>query len=545
MTNTLDLSRRLMPPTTYFPFPALVPNRFAMNATDWVSLADLRRLASCADDGTDTVFVGRVAPSAELSTDPDAKVEDIVGKGLVVQRWSFELAKDGPNGNPLRMAAWSANVTGLTFHADDEGRVFVDGPDGRVVLHDPADKRWKGSFQPTVWAGEKQLEDDPQEVIKVVGPRWFPTGKSKRWPSYAALVEARNAARAKGTHGRVPDAVKSLLSMTPMTDKRRSITTIDREPRIEPDGLTTRRVGERYTLRLDDATAQRLNGEKAGSKQAVLRYDTVETVEATEANVGHAAMQLLNEFDTETMVTVFGLLMKAYDTGNRAQRIGATDLAGIRERQLTSAKDRKAFNAMSDLLSNVVIEVAPMKGDGTKARLNLFARQGEVVAPGGKRMPLVTLNDTLYRAMLATGHGVLMDRRILTADLRTHQWEVRIYAVLSVQWSLGWVVNGYATGNSLRRSAKVLLADALPTYDIAEEVRKRGAGVVRQKLAGTFDRMVKLGWLKGWERVKEAADPADDIYDFTPPDTLAKALTGHRTALADNRKQGKATKAKR
>lgn len=545
MTDTLDLSGRLMPPMTYFPFPALVPGRLSMNATDLLSLADLRRLASCADDGTDTVFVGRLAPSVELSTDPDAKVEDIVGNGLVVQRWVFELAKDGPNGKPVRMASWSANVTGLTFHDDDEGRVFVDGPEGRVILHDPADKRWNGSFQPTVWASEQQVKDDPAEVVKVVGPRWLPTGKSKRWPSYAALVEARNAARAKGTHGRVPDAVKSLLSMTPMIDKRRSITTIDHAPRIEADGLTTRRVGDRYTLRLDDATAHRLHGEKAGSTQAVLRYDTVDTVEATAANVGHAAMRLLHEFDTETMVTVFGLLMKAYDTGNRTQRIGAADLAGIRERQLTSAKDRKAFNAMSDLLSNVVIEVTPVKADGGKVRLDLFARQGEVVAPGGKRMPLVTLNDTLYRAMLATGHGVLIDRRMLTADLRTQQWEVRICAALSIQWSLGWVVNGYAKGHRLRRSAKVLLADALPTYDIAEEVRKRGAGVVRQKLAGTFDRMVKLGWLKGWERVKEAADPANDTYDFTPPDTLTRALTGHRTALADDRKPRKPAKGKR
>lgn len=545
MTDTLDLSGRLMPPVTYFPFPALVPNRLAMNATDWVSLADLRRLASCADDGTDTVFVGRLAPSPELSTDPDAKVEDIVGSGLVVQRWVFDVEKAGPGGKPSRMAAWSANVTGLTFHADDEGRVFVDGPEGRVVLHDPADKRWKGAFQPTVWASEEPVEDAPDEVVKVVGPRWLPTGKSKRWPSYAALVEARNADRTKGTHGRVPDAVKSLLSMTPMIDKRRSITTIAVDPRLEPDGLTTRRVGQRYTLRLDDATANRLHGEKVGSKQAVLRYDTVDTVEATDANVGHAAMQLLREFDTETMVTVFGLLMKAYDTRNRTQRIGATDLAGIRERQLTSAKDRKAFNAMSDLLSNVVIEVTPVKSEGGKVRLDLFARQGEVVAPGGKRMPLVTLNETLYRAMLATGHGVLMDRRMLTADLRTQEWEVRVYAAMQTQWSLGWVVNGYATGNRLRRSAKVVLADAGIAYDFVEERRKRGAGVVRQKLAGTFDRMVKLGWLKGWERVKEAADPADDTYDFTPPDTLAKALTGHRTALADDRKPGKPAKGKR
>lgn len=538
MTDTLDLSGRLLPPVTYYPFPALVPHRLLMNATAPMALADLRRLGACAEDGPDTVYAP-VERTAELSHDAEADTQPIVVGGLNVQRMVLEVGQ-GQNSQPVKVVSWWATVSGLTFHADDCGKVYADGPDGRVVLHDPAADQWKQQpFQPTVYAAEKAGPGLPH------GPDFVPNGKSKRYPTYAALVEARNAARRKGTHGRIPDAVKSLLSMTPMIDKRRSITAIGVEPRIEPDGLTTRRVGERYTLRLDEATAQRLHGEKAGSRQAVLRYDTVDTVEATDANVGHAAMQLLREFDTETMVTVIGLLMKAYDTGNNSQRIGAADLAAIRDRELTSAKDRKAFNAMSDLLSQVVIEVVPMKGDGTKARLNLFARQGEVIAPGGKSLPLVTLNETLYRAMLATGHGVLMDRRILTADLRTHQWEVRIYAALSIQWSVGWVVNGYAKGKHLRRTAKVLLADSLPAYDIAEEVRKRGAGVVRQKLAGTFDSMVRLGWLKAWTLAKEATDPADDTYDFTPPETLAKALTGHRTALADNRKQGKATKDKR
>lgn len=540
MSDTLDLSGRLMPPTTYYPFPTLVPNRLVMNATDEMSLADLRRLGACAEDGPDSVFCGRLKQSPELSIDPDAK--DISSGGLAVMGWTTDF-KDA-DGKPRRLVGWSAHVTGLTFHVDDEGRVFVDGPDGRVILHDPADKRWEGSFQPTVWSSEKQAED-ADEVARVVGPRWFPTGKSKRWPSYAALVEARNAAREKGLHGRVPDAVKSLLAMTPMigSDRKRT-TVVEAQPRTAPDGLVTRRVGQRYTLRLDDATAKRLHGEKAGSMQAVLRYDTVDTVEATDANVGHAAMQLLCKFDTETMLTVVGALMQAYDTGNKAMRIGAADLAALRGRQLTSAKDRKSFNVMSDLLSNVVIEVTPVKSDGTKARLNLFARQGEVVAPGGKRMPLVTLNDTLYRTMLASGHGILMDRRILTANLRTHEWEVRVYAAMSTQWSLGWVVNGYAKGKRLRRSAKVVLADAGIDYDFAEERRKRGAGVVRQKLAGTFDCMVKEGWLKAWKRVKEAADPADDAYDFTPPDTLSRALTGHRTALAGDRKPVKPAKAK-
>lgn len=539
MNDTLNLSSRLMPPTTYYPFPALVPTRLSMNATDWLSVADLRRLAACADDGPDGVFAGRVEASPELNVDPDAKVADIVAGGMILQRWTLDIGRSSTGGPASRMAAWSANVTGLTFHTDDDGRVYVDGPDGRIVLHDPADKRWKGSFQPTVYAAE---EAGPGGTV---GPEYVPAGKSKRWSSYAALVEARNAIRAKEPYGRLPDGVKSLLSMTPMIDKRRSVTAISAEPRIEPDGLVTRRVGQRYTLRLDDATAHRLHGEKAGSAQAVLRYDTVETVEATDANVGHAAMQLLREFDTETMVTVFGLLMKAYDTGNKAQRIGAADLAAIRERTLTSAKDRKSFNAMSDLLAGVVIEVTPVKSEGTKARLNLFARQGEVVAPGGKRMPLVTLNDTLYRAMRATGHGILMDRRMVTADLRTHERAVRVYAAMSTQWSLGWVVNGYAKGKRLRRSAKVLLADSLPAYDIGDEVRKRGAGVVRQKLAGMFDSMVRLGWLKAWVVVKEAADPADDAYEFTPPDTLARALTGQRTALTVERRPKRPAKATR
>lgn len=522
----LDLSSRLLPPVVYFPQPTLVPQRLLMNATESLSLADLRRLAACGGDGPDTIYAG-VKQTPELPTDPDA-AESIRSHGSLTLTRTVFVNTDNKGNEVGATVSWWATVAGLTFHADDDGWVYVDGPDGRITIHNPADARLKRkAFGATVWAEE--TEPDPDRA----GMRW-PAGKSKRYATYAALVKARNEARERGTHGwergthgRVPDAVASLLGFTPMIDKRKPTTTITVSDIVEPHGLSTRRIGQRYQLRLDEATAKRLHGEKAGSKQAVLRYDV--SVEATAENLGEAVMQLLPEFGTETMVTVAGILMNATDTGNRSQRIGGADLARVRGKKLTSAKERKAFGNMSKLLSNAVIEVTPVNGDGAPVRLNLFARQGEVVVPGGERLPLVTLNETLYRAMQAKGHGILMDRTIITADLNAHEWEARVAMALHIQWSLGWIMNHYATGKRLKRSAaQLLLDDAGIPYDFKAERAKRGVAAVRLKLAGTFDRMVSLGWLKSWKRTKEATDPSADMYEFVPTDTHARSLTAHR-----------------
>ncbi len=519
------LSDRLLPPVNYFPHPSLVPPRLPMNATEPLPLAVLRLLGACSGDGPDAVHAP-VERTRELSTDPDVEVETIVDGGLNVSRVVLEVAS-GDDGRPVRVASWWATVVGLTFHADDAGRVYVDGPEGRIVLHDPTTPRWESlTLGATVWASEQAGLHAARG-----GPTYVPTGKSKRYATYAALVEARNAARLRGTHGRVPDAVASLLGVAPMIGNSRS-TSVSVVDRTEPDGLSVRRAGQRYTLRLDEATAKRLHGERGDSKQAVLRYDT--SVVANGDDVGHAAMQLLREFDTETVVAVVGVLMNAYDTGNRAQRIGAADLAKIRGRQLSRASDKKRFNAMSRLLADVVIEVRPVKDDGTAARLNLFARQGEVVVPGGHRLPLVTLNDTLYRAMQAKGHGVMLDRTMLSVDLNAHEWEFRVALALSIQWSLGWVRNDYAKGKRLRRSARQLLVEAGITYDLDVERRKRGVAVVRQRIASVLTRLVEMrSDLKSWKRTKEAADPADDVYEFVPTDALSARLSAHRRPALD------------
>jgi hypothetical protein len=528
------LSDRLLPPVNYFPHPSLVPRRLQMNATEPLPLEVLRRLGACAGDGPDAIHAP-VERTRELSTDPGVEVEAIVDGGLNVSRIVLEVAT-GDDGRPVRVASWWATVVGLTFHADDAGRVYVDGPEGRIVLHDPASSRWAGrTMGATVWSSEEVRPAAPVPVSTtprpVLAPSHVPAGKSKRYATYAALVEARNAARQRGTHGLVPDAVASLLGVAPMIGNSRT-TSVSVVDRTEPDGLSVRRAGQRYTLRLDEATAKRMNGERGDSKQAVLRLDT--SVEATGEDVGHAAMQLLREFDTETVVAVVGVMMNAYDTGNRAQRIGAADLAKIRGRQLSRASDKKRFSAMSRLLADVVIEVRPVKDDGTVARLNLFVRQGEVVVPGGHRLPLVTLNDTLYRAMQAKGHGVMLDRALMAVDMNAHEWEFRIALALSIQWSLGWVRNNYAKGKRLRRSARQLLADAWIPYDLDGERRKRGVAVVRQRIAGALTALVGMrSDLKSWKRAKEAADPADDVYEFVPSDALSARLSAHRRPALD------------
>lgn len=535
--TTLDLSGNLFPPVTYFPFPTLVPNRLTLHGIGPMALEQLRELAACAGEGPDSVQV-TVEATPELSNDPDAETSVIVEGGLTLSRTVLVISDDLTH----KVVTWGATVSGLTFHASADGKVYADGPDARVILHDPANQRHGGKpLTSTVWEREQEYERHVDNLIDALRDSFrrahAGAGKSKRYESYAALVEARNEARMRGgRYGLAPDSIASLLSMAPMIGKERSRTTVvNAVDRIEPDGLMTRRVGKRYTMRLDEATAKRLHGEKAESKQAVLRYDV--DVEAEEEDVGMAAMQLLREMDTEALLVVTGVLMNAYDTGNRAQRIGAADLARIRGMELARGSVKRRFSAMSDLLRDVVIEVRPVsaKADGTYARLPLFVNQGEVVVAGGHRLPLVNLNDAMYRAMQAKGHGVMFDRRMLTVDLNTHEWAFRIGYALFVQWSLGWVMNGYANGKRLRRSMRQLLADAGIPYDIDAERRKRGAATVRQKIESSLDGLVSLrSDLKSWKRTKQAADPADDVYEFVPSDAYADRLTRHRhPALAE------------
>ena len=515
----VDLSELLFPPQRYHPHPTLVPNRLVLHGVDRLKLADLRRLGTCSDDGPDAVYAP-VERTPELSMDPEADAPPVVHGGLNVSRAIVEVSSAGPDGKPVKVVSWWSSVTGLTFHADDDGRVYVDGPECRVILFDPADERWpECGFRPIVHADERQGPGSP------LGPEWVPCGKEREYESYAALVVERNAQRLRGTHGRVPDALASLMGMAPMIDKKRNPTTvISAMDRTEPHGFGVRRVGRRVTMRLDEATAKRLHGERGDSGQAVLRFDA--PVEASAEDVDQAAMQLLREFDTETLVTVIGLLINANDTGNRPQNIGSADLARVRGKELSSAKERKPYAAMSTLLAGVVIEVRPVGDDTTTARLNLFARQGEVVVRGGHRIPRVTLNADLYHAMLRRGHGVLIDRRLLSIDLNAHEWEARINVALATQWALGWVRNGYAKGKRLRRTAKVLLAEAGIPYDLDAERRKRGATAVRQRISTALDGLVALRHdLKSWKRTKQAVDPADDTYEFTPSDALSTRLT--------------------
>ena len=63
--------------------------------------------------------------------------------GLSVLR-SAELQADGTR----KVVAWYATVSGLTFHADADGRVYVDGPGCRVILFDPASPAWIATTTP-------------------------------------------------------------------------------------------------------------------------------------------------------------------------------------------------------------------------------------------------------------------------------------------------------------------------------------------------------------------------------------------------------------
>lgn len=516
----LDLSADLFPSPNYFPFPALVPNRLGLHGSGPLKVADLRSLGACSGDGPDYVHTWP-EDAPELSKDPDADAPPLVYGGMVVSRAVMTVSTGGLDRKPVRVASWMAVVQGLTFHADDQGRVYVDGPDGRIILFDSGDERWSERGYPcTVYAEEERGPGGAD------GPEWFPSGKRRRYESYAALVMERNAQLQRGTHGRVPDAIGSLMGIAPMIGSKRTGTIIGTDI-LEPDGLGSRRTGRRCTLRFDDATAYRLHGERGVGKQAVLRYDSA--IEADAADIDRAALQLLSEFDTESMIAVVGVLMNAHDNGNKLVRIGAAQLANIRGKDLSRSSDKRKFRMMSELLSGAIIEVCPVNGDGQTARLNLFARQGEVVVPGGHRIPLVTVNEVLYRAMLAHGHGVFIDRRILSVDLNAYEWEARLNVALATQWALGWVRNGYATGKRLKLSAKVLMKYARIPYDFKAERTKRGSTAVRQRLANALDRLAGLGLdLKSWKRTKQDDDPSGDLYEFVPSDALACRLTRHR-----------------
>ena len=532
VSDTPDLTASLLPHLSYFPHPALVPGQLVLNGVKPVPMSALLRLGACSDEGPDSV-VCQIEPSPDLPTDPDSP-PPVVG-GLNILR-SAQLTA----GNGRKVVAWFATVTGLTFRADADDRVYVEGADGMVVLHDG--KAWAErhgeSFRPTVWAREERFERKPvpplsgklSELSEQLRYGYKGVGKSRRYESYAAMVEARNAHRLRPTHGIAPDAIGPLLGITPMIGGFGKSAVITTKPLDTRDGLEVRRTGTRYELRLDEDTAKRLHGERAKSAQAVLRYDA--PVIATEDTVDLAAMQLLRNMDSESLLVIVGLLMNAYDSNNRVQRIGAFDLAKIRGTELTKASEKRTYSEMSRMLRDVVIDVRPMsaKPDGVSALLlPLFVNQGNAVARGGKLLPLVTMNAALFEPMKSRGHGVMLSRRLLEVDLRVDEWAARIDMALAWQWAMGWKVNGYADGKRLRRTMRQLLTDAGIPYDIAQERKKRGTSAVRLKFAATLDALVGLRMdLKSWKLTKEAHDPADDVYELTPSAQLATALTTRR-----------------
>lgn len=531
MSDTPDLTAQLLPQIAYFPHPKLVPGGLMLTGigSKGVTMSTLRRLGACSDDGPDSVWCA-VEPSSGLPTDPESPPPPAIG-GLSFLR-SAQVDADG-----RRVVSWFASVTGLTFRADDD-RVYVEGADGMVVLHDG--KAWAasngGPLRPTVWAREEGYELDIGASLKTMPELdaqlrkgWRGVGRSKQYESYAAMVRARNAQRLRPSHGIVPDAIGPLLGMTPMIGGFGKAVKVTAWRRDEPRGLEMRPVGMSYEVSMADAWAKRAHGEKPESPQAVLRYDT--PVICTDDTIDLAAMQVLRNHDTESLLVIVGLLMNAYDTNNRTQRIGASDLARIRGVELTKSSLKRTYGDMSRMLQDVVFKVRPMsnKVDARLALLPLFVNQGVVISKNGKVLPTVTMNAVLFDTMRKRGHGVLLSRRLLEVDLRVDEWAARIDMALSWQWAMGWKVNGYAEGKRLRRTTRQLLSDAGIKYDLDALRRKRGTPAVRMKVARTLDALVALRLsLRSWKRTREAADLADDVYELTPTALLANALTARR-----------------
>jgi len=534
VSDTPDLTAQLLPQNTYFPHPKLVPGRLMLTGIGFkgVPMSTLRRLGACSDDGPDSVWCA-VEPSSGLPTDPESPPPPAIG-GLSFLR-SAQVDAGGE-----RKVAWFASVTGLTFRADDSDRVYVEGADGMVVLHDG--KAWADShgqpLRPTVWAKEEAYELDIGVSLKTMPELDAQlrqasrgAGKSKQYESYAAMVDARNTQRLRlrPTHGLVPDAIGPLLGLTPMIGGFNKTMKVEAKPLKEVQGLELRHVGTRYEVSMADAWAKQAHGEKPESPQAVLRYDA--PVICTEDTIDLAAMQVLRNHDTESLLVIVGLLMNAYDTNNRTQRIGASDLARIRGVELTKSSVKRAYGEMSRTLQDVVFRVRPMstKADAACALLPLFVHQGMVVSKTRKLLPVVTMNAVLFDTMRKRGHGILLSRRLLEVNLRDDEWAARIDMALSWQWAMGWKVNGYADGKRLRRTTHQLLADAGIKYDLDAERRKRGTPAVRMKVARTLDALVALRLsLRSWKQTRVAADLADDVYELTPTALLANALTARR-----------------
>lgn len=506
-TDILDLSEQLLPHKVYFPHPTFVPGRVTMRSIAPMALKQLRQLSTCSGDGTDFVTA---------MVEPNSTSDDLVSEGgLTIQRFTYE-GKDG-----RRVVSWWATVSGLTFKVDPSARVYVEGVSERVILHDPKAKLWEGKpFRVVVWASESTRDSEGQS---------HPTGKSKTYPSYSAMISVRNLTRGKRAHGRVPAAAQSLLSITPTKPtkgKPRTSRAIESKDILESIGFTGgTRVKERIvTLAWDEATTKKLYGESSKSPQAVIQFDA--PVEATATDIGTRSMDLLRHFGTEPCLVVYAYLMNCVDSDNCPQRMSAASAAHSRGKTLNRASDRKTYRAIAELLSSATILVTdPASGDGIK--IPLFRPYGTAKVAGGAEVPLVTMHEALYKSMMATGHGIMIPRSIVKANLQTHEQATRIAMTLAHHWSLGWVTE-YTKGKTLRRKLSVLLRESNITYDIDAEVTKRGTAYVRAKVAGWLDQATKEGWIGSWKVVKAGASPLLDLYEFQPSNTLRLDLNDHR-----------------
>lgn len=299
----------------------------------------------------------------------------------------------------------------------------------------------------------------------------------------------------------------------------------------------------KVVVAFDDLSRERIanhslrrRGKRAGAALGqVLAYDQV-TVPASNAEIAHAAIGRLSWFDIGTLRTLWACMHLAYERGGwfPAAVSEVAKAIGIDPKSMQGGV-RAEIKEDLRMLEQVEIRISPVGHSNVQhVRLPLLQRYGSARLRGVRtEVALWNVHPVLWQPV-TRGIGVMADPRILTANLQTQEWHLRLYLHVAGGWSLGWVAN-----QSLRQGgpSRYLLTDLLngAGIDWHPLLTKHGLPWLLERIRGTLQDLEQwpTGPLIGSWRLDAGGSIELCRVEIAPPAGLATALTAKRKRLLD------------
>ena len=298
------------------------------------------------------------------------------------------------------------------------------------------------------------------------------------------------------------------------------------------------------TVAFDDLSRERVashalrrRGKRPGAAMsATFPFDQVK-VPASGVEIAHAAIGRLAYFDIGSLRTLWACMHLAYKRGGwfPAAVSEVAKVIGVDPRSM-KGKLRREIEEDLRMFAEVEIRVCPVKQDRVEhVRLPLLQRYADIRLRGVRQEVTCWQVHPVLWQPVTRGIGVMADPRILSANLQTEEWHLRIYLHLAGGWSMGWVANPrLRQGGPSRYRLLDLLGGA--GIDWSPMLAREGRPYLLERVKDALARLEN--WpggpplIGGWAIHDEGMLQTCSV-EIWPPAELATALTGKRKPMLD------------